>query len=225
MSATPQRPLRVTHLGENFLEEDDGSRYWNSPLRFTLGGEVRKAAYSLQNLTDESSVNFWERDFEYTTEMLEAVEGLLFMTVGKLAFIGGVRIATGLLVARLPDGSWSAPCAVGSFGLSFGACLGAQVTDMVTGIDRESMEKFANEAVSNVMIGGEASIALGPLGRTASGEAFVAATGPSASNEAYVSYSQSRGVFGGVTIEAAYVKVRDDVNERFYGYKVSATVQ
>ena len=93
---------------------------------------------------------------------------------------------------------------------------------MVTGIDRESMEKFTNDNVSNVMLGGEASFALGPVGRTATGEAYVAATGPSSNSEAYMSYSQSRGAYGGVTVDAAYVSVRKDVNEKFYGYAVSA---
>ncbi|KAJ8614501.1 hypothetical protein CTAYLR_000767 [Chrysophaeum taylorii] len=207
---------------ENLLEDDGTTRYLNSPLRFTLGGEIRKAAYSLQNLIDPSNVNYWERDVEYTTELLEAVEGIMFLTVGKIAFIGGVRVATGLVVARLADGTWSAPCAVGSFGITFGACVGAEVTDMITGIDKESMEKFCNDEVSNLMVGGEASFALGPFGRTASGEVHVPAVGPASHSEAYMSYSQSRGAFGGVTIEAAYVKVREDVNEKFYGYSVNA---
>jgi len=207
---------------ENYLEDDLTSRYLNSPLRFTLGGEIRKAAYTLHNLTDPSNVNFWARDVEYTTELLEAVEGILFMTVGKVAFIGGVRVGTGLVVARLEDGTWSAPCAVGSFGITFGACVGAEVTDMITGIDKETMQKFVNDDVSNVVLGGEASLAIGPFGRTAAGEVHVPAAGPTDNIEAYMSYSQSRGAFGGVTVEAAYVKVRDDVNEKFYGYAVKS---
>ena len=197
------------------------TKYLNSPLRFTLGGEIRKASYAIQNLTDRDNVNYWGRDAEYATEMLEAVEGLLFMTVGKVAFIGGIRVGTGLVLAKLPDGTWSAPCAVGNFGVTFGACVGAEVTDMVTGIDRETMEKFANESVSNVMVGGEASVALGLLGRSATGEAYLAASG-SQNSEAYMSYSHSRGGYAGVTVDAAYVSVRKDVNEKFYGYKVGA---
>ena len=189
---------------ENFLEDDSTTKYLNSPLRFTLGGEIRKASYAIQNLTDRDNVNYWGRDAEYATEMLEAVEGLLFMTVGKVAFIGGVRVGTGLVLAKLPDGTWSAPCAVGNFGVTFGACVGAEVTDMVTGIDRETMEKFANETVSNVMVGGEASVALGLLGRSATGEAYLAASG-SQNSEAYMSYSHSRGGYAGVTVDAAYV--------------------
>jgi len=206
---------------ENFLEDDSTTKYLNSPMRFTLGGEIRKASYALQNLTDRDNVNYWGRDAEYATEMLEAVEGMLFMTVGKVAFIGGVRIGTGLVIAKLPDGTWSAPCAVGNFGVTFGACVGAEVTDMVTGIDRETMEKFANETVSNIMVGGEASVALGLLGRSATGEAYLAASG-SDNSEAYMSYSHSRGGYAGVTVDAAYVTVRKDVNEKFYGHRISA---
>ena len=99
--------------------EDSMMRYLNSPLRFTLGGEVRKAGYALKNMSD--GINFWDGDAEYFDAQLQGAKGLLFLTVAKVAFIGGVRVGTGLLVARLPDGSWSAPCAVGSMGFTFGA--------------------------------------------------------------------------------------------------------
>jgi len=204
---------------ENFLQDDDTTKYLNSPLRFTLGGEIRKAAYTIQNLTDPQNVNFWERDVEYTTELLEAVEGLLFMTVGKIAFIGGVRVGTGLVVARLADASWSAPCAVGSFGVTFGAVVGAEVTDFVTPLDSKAVAEFCDEQTSKVAMGGEVSFAFGPLGRTAGGEAIVSSDANTAST---TSYAQSRGFYGGVTLDAAYVKVRDDVNLKFYGRTVSA---
>ena len=49
---------------------DSTTRYLNSPLRFTLGGEVRKAGYALKNLTD--GVNVWDRDLEYFDQQLQA---------------------------------------------------------------------------------------------------------------------------------------------------------
>ena len=60
------------------------------------------------------------------------------------------------------------------------------------------------------------------MGRTATGEAYLAGSGPSNNSEAYMSYSHSRGGYAGVTVDAAYVTVRKDVNEKFYGYSVSA---
>mmetsp|Transcript_5602 Transcript_5602/g.7931 ORF Transcript_5602/g.7931 Transcript_5602/m.7931 type:complete len:486 (-) Transcript_5602:1891-3348(-) len=203
---------------ENEISLDDYStRYMNSPLRFTLGGEVRKAAYALRNLTD--GVNFWEGDAEYFDRQLAGAEGIMFLTVGKIAFIGGVRLGTGLVVSRLPDGSWSAPCAVGSFGLTFGAVVGAEVTDFITPLDKKAIDEFCDEQTSKLSMGGEASLALGPLGRTAGGEAIVASDSSATST---TSYAQSRGFYGGITLDAAYVKVRDDVNLKFYGRNVSA---
>ncbi|KAH8059012.1 hypothetical protein JL722_5560 [Aureococcus anophagefferens] len=76
---------------------DSFTRYCNSPLRFTLGGEVRKAAYTLRNLFD--GVNFWERDAEYFDQNVAHADALLFVTLAKVAFIGGVTGGTGLLVA------------------------------------------------------------------------------------------------------------------------------
>jgi len=139
--------------------------------------------------------------------------------MAKFAFLGGLRVGTGLVVAKLADGSWSAPCAVGSFGVSFGAALGAEITDMITPVDSRAIEEFCNANTSKVSMGGEASLAFGPVGRTASGDAFFASD---ASVAGATSYSQSRGFYGGVTLDGAYLKVRDDVNLRFYGGGVTA---
>lgn len=223
--AAAVQPFQVQWASENananrtnhISLEDYSTRYMNSPLRFTLGGEVRKAAYSLRNMSD--GINFWDRDSEYFDQQLVGAKGLLFMTVGKIAFIGGVRVGTGLVVARLSDSSWSAPCAVGSFGLTFGAVVGAEVTDFVTPLDSDAIAEFCNTSTSKLSMGGEVGFAFGPLGRTAAGDGIVASDG---STTSATSYAQSRGFYGGVTIDGAYLKVRDDVNLKFYGRPVTA---
>ena len=60
---------------------------------------MRKAAYSLANL--RGGINHSARDDAFHAGLLADAKGLLFLTVGKLAFIGGVRVGTGLVVARL----------------------------------------------------------------------------------------------------------------------------
>ena len=191
---------------------DSFTRYCNSPLRFTLGGEVRKAAYTLQNLFD--GVNFWERDAEYFDQNVAHADALLFVTLAKVAFIGGVTGGTGLLVARLHDGSWSAPCAVSSYGFAFGAVVGAEITDVVTPLDRDALGQFMDPSASKLSLGASVSFAFGPLGRAADGEALVSSAGAASST---TSYSQARGFYGGFTVEGAHVYVRDRVNTRFYG--------
>ncbi|KAK7247871.1 hypothetical protein SO694_00120079 [Aureococcus anophagefferens] len=136
---------------------DSTTRYLNSPLRFTLGGE---AGYALKNLTD--GVNVWDRDLEYFDQQLQGADGLLFLTVAKVAFISGIRVeSTGLVFRAIICGT--------------------------AGSRRSS--RFS----------GEASFAFGPLGRTATGEAMVATD---ASTATATAYSQSRGFYGGVTVDA-----------------------
>jgi hypothetical protein len=51
------------------------------------------------------------------------------MTVIKAGFLVTAKVGTGLVLARLPDGSWSAPSAIGTLGASFGAQIGGELTD------------------------------------------------------------------------------------------------
>ena len=86
----------------NHIDNDASTRYLNSPLRFTLGGEVRKAGITLRNLLGDN-VNFWEKDAQVFHDQLQGARGLLFLTIAKMAMIGGLRVGTGLVIAKLPD--------------------------------------------------------------------------------------------------------------------------
>eukprot|EP00854_Cymbomonas_tetramitiformis_P018134 gene18134-21600_t len=176
---------------ENSIDlQSDYERYMNSPMRFTLGGEVRKAAYTIQNMID--GVENLVDDKDVGHEIFEEAIALVFLTVAKVAFIGGVR---------------------------FGTVLGAEVTDMVIPLyDRKALNQFQSQGDSHLMLGGEAGIALGPVGRNVAAEMHVASV---VSHASTISYSHSRGLYGGVTLEGAIVNVRDDVNLKFYGFPVT----
>ena len=105
MSECNANALRV-----NTIENQGLWRYINRPLNFTIGGEVRKAAYSVQNLID--GVEAVIEDEAVRAKMLTDAEALLFVTTAKVAFVGGVKFGTGLLVNKLPgtEMGWSAPC-------------------------------------------------------------------------------------------------------------------
>jgi lipid-binding SYLF domain-containing protein len=85
----------------NDIDTSGLRRYFNRPVAFTLGGEVRKAAHTINNMMSgfESLAN----DGSVQSEYMRGAKGLLFMTVGKVAFGAGLRIGTGLLVVRLPS--------------------------------------------------------------------------------------------------------------------------
>uniref|UniRef100_A0A7S2WES1 FYVE-type domain-containing protein n=1 Tax=Rhizochromulina marina TaxID=1034831 RepID=A0A7S2WES1_9STRA len=201
-------------LRTNEIDESGFMRYLNSPTRFTLGGEVRKAAYTMTNLIDglETAI----KDAEVTADLFQNCRAVLFITVAKIAFIGGLRFGTGLVIARRGN-SWSAPCAVFMVGLSFGAMIGAEVTDMVVPLhDSAAVAHFSGVGGTHLVVGGEAGLALGPIGR--SGEASVQASTKGVGTA--VSYSHSRGLYTGITLDGSMVQVRDDVNRKFYGKDV-----
>ena len=159
----------------NEIEEDGVTRYLNSPIRFTLGGEVRKGAYSIQNLIDgfETALD----DGHLSEDLLRDAEALMFMTCTKAAFVWGFRFGTGLVIRRLRTGQskWSAPCAILMAGLTMGAQVGAEVTDMVIPLhETEAIEHFSVPGGTHLMLGGETGLAFGPMGR--SGEASVMAS-------------------------------------------------
>ena len=131
--------------------------------------------------------------------------------VVKVGFIFGARHGRGLLSCRVGDG-WSLPSYVVITGGSFGFQIGAQATDFVL--------VFANERSARALVdrkitlGGDASVSGGPLGRTAE-----VATDVSFKTEIY-SYSRSKGLFAGVSLEGSSLSLDEDANEAVYGERV-----
>ena len=99
-------------------------------------------------------------------------------------------------------------------GGSFGFQIGGQATDFVLLVmnDRGAQSILS----SKVKLGGDASVSAGPKGRTASAESDVTLRAE------VLSYSRSRGLFAGISLEGSTVRPDNDANERIYGKKVSA---
>ncbi|KAG0230958.1 hypothetical protein BGX31_005693 [Mortierella sp. GBA43] len=150
-------------------------------------------------------------------DILSSAQGLAIFTVVKAGFLFSGRAGSGIVIARLEDGSWSAPSAIGTGGMGFGGQIGAEITDFVVVLNTNSAVKsFATGG--NVTLGGALSVAAGPIGRTAE-------AGASASTKnvaAIYSYSKSKGLFAGVSIEGSVIVERKDANEAFYRQRVSA---
>ena len=144
--------------------------------------------------------------------VLKAARGVAILTVTKAGFIGSVRGGSGVVVARTDKG-WSGPSAIGTGGLGVGFQAGVEVTEFVMVLNTPAaVEAFSKQG--NVTLGGNLSVAAGPLGRTA--EAGVSL------QSAIYSYSISQGFFAGVSLEGTVISVRDDANEAYYGRPVTA---
>jgi SH3 domain-containing YSC84-like protein 1 len=135
----------------------------------------------------------------------------------KAGFIVGASYGRGVMTCRSGanfDGPWSAPIMMQSSGGSFGLQAGGQATDFVILV----MNDKGARAVMNgkAKLGADASIAAGPVGRSAE-----AATNASMSAE-MLSYSRSQGVFGGVSLSGASLGPDSGANEDIYGQKVTS---
>lgn len=128
--------------------------------------------------------------------------------VVKVGFVIGGRHGKGLVSCRT-KGGWSRPSFVTLSGGSFGLQIGAQATDFVLVFgNRRAAERLTE---SKFTLGGDASVSAGPVGRTAE-----AGTDVKFQTE-ILSYSRSRGLFAGVSLEGATLQTDRDANEEVYG--------
>lgn len=135
----------------------------------------------------------------------------------KAGFLGSGRFGSGLVVARLPDGSWSAPSAIATAGAGFGGQIGFELTDFVFILnDTNAVKTFAQ--AGSLTLGGNVSLAAGPVGRNA--EAAGAASLRSIAG--IFSYSKTKGLFAGVSLEGSAIIERRDANEKMYGTRYTA---
>ena len=141
---------------------DAKNRYLNSPIRFTMGAEIRKAAYIIRNFNTglEQKID----DKSVPLKLIRDACGLAILTVMKVGFVWTGRLGTGIVVARRGDGTWSPPSAIMMAGCGFGAQIGGEVTDIVIVLTSQSdINTFSGKG--QVSLGGELSVAVGPLGR------------------------------------------------------------
>src|SRR6202051_1740835 len=151
-------------------------------------------------------------------DVMERAECIIvFPSVLKAAFVVGASYGRGAMVCRTGKefhGPWGSPAMFALEGGSIGFQIGGQATDLVLLImnDRGAQSILS----SKVKLGGDASVAAGPVGR-----------GGGAKTDAYMraeilSYSRSRGLFAGVSLEGSTLRPDDDANADVYGRKITA---
>jgi lipid-binding SYLF domain-containing protein len=142
---------------------------------------------------------------------------VVFPSVLKAAFIVGGSYGRGAMSCRRGEdfrGSWGAPTMMALEGGSFGFQIGGQATDFVLLVMNESGARGI--LTSKVKLGGDASVAAGPVGRDASAD-----TDATLRSE-ILSYSRARGLFAGVSLEGSTIRPDNGDNRRIYGRKISA---
>jgi lipid-binding SYLF domain-containing protein len=162
--------------------------------------ESRKVFESFTDLS-EQSVPTW---------LLERAYGIVVVPqVVKGAVIFGGRAGRGVMAVRNPDGSWSNPVFVTLAGGSWGFQFGVQASDVVLVLmSRQSVEGISG---GKVTLGADASVAAGPLGRSAS------ANTDATFKAQVLSYSRSEGLFFGVALDGSVISIDDNANASGYG--------
>jgi lipid-binding SYLF domain-containing protein len=173
---------------------------------------AQQASDEARRIRDASSV-FGEimaaDDRGIPESILGKAEGIaVFPSMVRGGFIVGGMRGRGILSAR-NSGVWSPPAFLTLTGGSFGLQIGGQAVDLVLVInDRRGLE---NLVANQFKLGADVAVAAGPVGRDAQ-----AATDLQLRAQ-ILSYSRSRGLFAGVTVNGSTVRQDRDANQRFYG--------
>ncbi|CAI7576514.1 unnamed protein product [Penicillium bialowiezense] len=185
----------------------------HNPLPASLSSECKKAAAILESFIDPKL----KIDGQIPRRIFEGAKGIAIYTAFRVGFLGSIRFGSGLIIARLPDGTWTAPSAIAMGGVGAGGQFGAELTDFVFVLTTDAAVKTFMQSGS-LTLGGNISMAVGPVGRSAEASGVVGTKGAAG----VFAYSKTRGLYGGLTVEGGVLVERGDANKKFYGRKVRA---
>jgi lipid-binding SYLF domain-containing protein len=145
-------------------------------------------------------------------DLLEKAQCVMIVPgLKKGAFIVGGEYGRGFALCR-HDERWGGPAAIKFGGGSLGAQIGGESTDVIMLVmNRRGMEKLAKDKFT---IGGDASAAAGPVGRTGAADTDILL------HAEILSYSRTRGVFAGISLDGTVVSQDDSEDRKLYGHDV-----
>jgi lipid-binding SYLF domain-containing protein len=162
----------------------------------------------------EASINVLE-DFQkmkesIPSELLAITQGIIIIPkMIHAGFVVGGKRGKGIAMVKLEDGTWSNPVFVTMTGGSLGLQAGVQSVDLVLVFkNRETLQNIGDNSFT---LGGDISVAAGPVGRSST-----ASTDLKLEAEVY-SYSRSKGLFAGISLNGSAIDIDGKANEAFYG--------
>jgi lipid-binding SYLF domain-containing protein len=174
-------------------------------LALAQSEEAERAAEAAKVLDEIQAV----KDQSIPQSLFDKAQAIaVFPSTIKGAFLVGAQRGKGVLSGRTTNG-WSAPAFVTLTGGSVGLQIGGQATDIVLVVLNE--RGLTNLSSNSFKIGGDASVAAGPVGRDA------AASTDYRFQAEILSYSRSRGAFAGLSLNGSTIRADRDANRRIYG--------
>ena len=238
------RKSNSAQLQENAIPLDDYERT-----------RAAKLAHLRARMAAETLPSDRAEDVEAATlrGMIQKAVGLAFVRASKIVLGVSVHGGSGIVIARLPDGTWSAPSAIGTWGLGLGVQFGLEVAEYIFILQTpESLDHFRRG--TSFTVGGNIGAAIAGMGREAYGAASVGhACGAGAASLAdlkrykedeydddesdsknrqnssfgiapIVAYAKSQGLYIGVSLEGSRIFTRDDMNARAYKFATGREV-
>ena len=184
-----------------------------------LGVSVFAQEKEQKKIEDATSVlsDFSKMKESIPSELLAVTQGII--VVPKLinaGFVIGAKRGKGIAMVKKADGTWSDPVFVVITGGSVGAQIGVQSVDLVLVFRNSKSLTSINK--SSFTLGGDLSVAAGPVGRNST-----ANTDYKLEAEVY-SYSRSKGLFAGISLNGASLNIDTKSNTEFYGAAKSSSV-
>ncbi len=131
----------------------------------------------------------------------------------KGAFLGGAEYGQGIATCYVSAKGWSAPAFIQMAGVSFGFQAGGQATDLVlVGVSKESADDLLK---AKIKLGGDVSVAAGPVGRDSKADTTEIA------NAGFLTYSRNKGLFAGVDLTGDEVNQNEKDTREFYGKEIA----
>ncbi len=168
---------------------------------------VEKARFTVENFMADPNM-------DALRDLIKKAKGVFIAPqLLRGAFVVGASGGSGVFLARSDkDGTWGGPTFHTVGGVSFGLQIGAEASEvlLLAMTDRGVTAMLGN----NIELGADAGIAVGPVGAGVSG-----ATANLSAD--IISFSRSKGLYGGVSLQGAVVGIRDDWNRAYYGKAVT----
>ncbi len=169
-----------------------------------------------KSLVEKSTLTFkafiQDPEMDWFTKNARRAKAILIIPQNlKAGFLVGGSGGSGVLLDRdLKNGEWSYPAFYSIGSATFGLQIGAESSEIIMMImTKKGMDSMLT---TSFKLGGDITVAAGPIG-----------IGAKAATTDVLAFAKSKGAFGGLTIEGAVIKTRDNLNAAYYGKKVSPT--
>ena len=179
-------------------------------LALGAGAALAADQEDAQGLVDKANVTLKgflrDKNYSWIRDNLGRAKGvLIYPQVLKAGFILGGSGGTGVLIAKDEKGEWSQPAFYTLGSVSFGLQIGGEAAEvMVMCMTQKAVDALMT---TKAKLGGDTSIALGPVGGGAKSNLMAD----------FISFSKSKGIYAGLNLDGSVVDVREGLNKAYYG--------